>query len=274
MIDEDAMAVAARSEYAAAAAFRPPPFDRTRADRYFREAEGQFITLGITTAALKLSCVAGAVHPEVMAALEDEMDTYRADANPYQVYKEAVLQLCRLPEWVRMKSLLALPKIGPGLGPLSLWLRMKTLMAEAHSEAIRGLFMVRLPLNLYQKYRTREWPENPINLIMEMDRDWDQEAGASKSAAGLNRVAEDSDSDEEEVAALDDKKKKQKKKPTFTKKKKKKGDATDSEDDKEGWCRYHRKFGSKANYCSKDCTYHKKGGSSAPSNLGTGPSRS
>lgn len=176
-------------EQRAVGAFKVPPLDLGRVDRFFMLAEDRFLALGIYHPNLRYSCVMEYLPPQLLELVAARHEEISASPDRYLALKTAVLAYTYRPYWARMQALDALPNVGT-MSPTQLLCKILALktVGEPFTDSLRYQFLKRLPGPLYEKYKNKDWDQaDPMQFAVRVEADWSpHQAGPSSAPASTS----------------------------------------------------------------------------------------
>lgn len=173
-----------KDEQRAVAAFKVPPFESDRAEKFFCLCEDRFTAVGIYDANLRASCIMEYLPPNLVEMLTQRYAEFSRAKDRYLAIKDAVLEYSRRPFWARMQAIHALPHVG-NMSPTQLMCRIILLKApeEPFYEMLRFEFLRRLPVPLFEKYKSKCWID-PMAFAIKVESDWSRSNAQSLTSSG------------------------------------------------------------------------------------------
>lgn len=146
-----------KEEQRAVAAFKVPPFEPERADKFFFLSEDRFLAIGIYDHNLRASCILQYLPTNLVEMLTQRFAEFNTYSDRYLAIKQAVLEYCKRPLWARMQQIHQLPHVGT-LSPTQLMCRILALKSpdEPVYEMLKYEFLRRLPTPLFEKFKARK----------------------------------------------------------------------------------------------------------------------
>lgn len=160
-------------EQRAVAAFKVPPFEAERADKFFFLSEDRFTAIGIYNLSLRASCVMEYFPTAMVEMLTARFPEFARAPDKYQALKQAVLEYSARPMWARMQTLVLLPAVGPTMSPTQLMCRLLALKSSSENfgERLQFDFLQRLPQPLFERFKSKRW-EDPMAFAVKVEADW------------------------------------------------------------------------------------------------------
>lgn len=155
-------------------AFKIPPFDPERVDRFFCLAEDRFIALGIYHHLLKYSCVVEYLPPHLLELVQSQYEQISAAPDRYEAVKAAIRAYTLRPFWGRMNAIDALPSVGT-MSPTQLMCKIVALKTpgQAFEDSLRYQFLKRLPAPLFERFKNKPWDlHDPMQFAVKVEEDW------------------------------------------------------------------------------------------------------
>lgn len=170
-----------KEEQRAVAAFKVPPFESDRADKFFFLCEDRFIAVGIYDHNLRASCVMEYLPNNLVEMLTQRFAEFNISPDRYLAIKQAVLEYCKRPFWARMQTIHQLPHVGT-ISPTQLMCRIIALKApdEPVYEMLKYEFLRRLPTPLFEKFKARKWGD-AMAFAVRVEAEWSRSTEARGS---------------------------------------------------------------------------------------------
>lgn len=164
-----------REEQRAVGAFKVPPLDLERVDRFFSLAEHRFLALGIYHPDLRYSCVLEYLPANLIDLLATRETEIAASPDRYIALKETVLNYTRRPFWARMQLTDTLPAVSSSMSPTQLMCKLVAIKnpSDPFNELWRHQFLRRLPLPLFEKRKDKDWDDSdPMKFAVQTEASW------------------------------------------------------------------------------------------------------
>lgn len=167
-----------------AVSIKLPPFWTGGAEAWFNQAEGQFITKGITASITKYYYVIQAFSQEMSRQFYDLLRT-PPPGTPYETLKTRVLKHYSMTDYQRFESIMALP-FSPDERPSNLMNNMLSLMPDGYTPdfIFKSLFLRRLPHEI-RVFLLKSMDKDPREVANEADELWQDRTGAVNSCTNL-----------------------------------------------------------------------------------------
>lgn len=156
-------------------AFKMPPFDPERAERFFQEADDRFLALGIYHPSLRYTAITPFLPAQLMESVASRHEELAQADDRYEALKRVVLDYSFRPFWARQHAMDSLPSVSASLSPTQLMLRIIALKGTGHPfcEGPQYQFLKRLPAQLFEKFKDKPWDlADPMKFAHLVERSW------------------------------------------------------------------------------------------------------
>ncbi|XP_070167522.1 uncharacterized protein [Polyergus mexicanus] len=229
-------------------AVRIPPFWSDEPELWFAQLEGQLTLSNITDDGIKFAQVISRMEPEQAREVKDII-THPPAHQKYEIIKRALIQRLSVSHEQRIRQLLEHEELG-GRKPSHFLRHLSTLAGTTvPDDLLRTLWLGRLPTQMQAILITRtqdkledvaEQADHIHEVGTQMEALRQQVAALTTEMTGLaRRMAKD----------------KTRNRSRGRQRKRSRSRTRDRTPRQEGVCFYHRRFGSKAEKCTKPCAY-------------------
>lgn len=182
-----------KDEQRAVAAFKVPPFEADRAEKFFFLCEDRFTSIGIYDHNLRASCIMEYLPSNLVEMLTQRFAEFAKSKDRYASLKQAILDYTQRPIWARMQAIHNLPNVGH-LSPTQIMCRILTLKSshEPFYEMLQFEFLRRLPTPLFDKFKSKRWGD-PMSFAIKVESEWARNSSLANSVPDAVPVSRPSD---------------------------------------------------------------------------------